>query len=244
MSTDVAVAARDHGRTRRYSIIESSVTTLPVEPLLASWDSSESPSQRRLAEYKATIRALVAERLAAIDGAAGLRLVVGGNRSARGDLDNFLTPVADSLRDPRIASYAAVRRPGQESIIEIGRAVPAPPLAEAAWSFAVARTTTSSDREAWKAEVAAGVGVHRCSTGLGPIEMEIGFAVGPHRSWTNLWKPAIDALGGVLGLTDARPWHPRDDRIDALALHRAVDPALGNAVELGIWWREHGTSAA
>lgn len=238
MSTDVAVAARDHGRTRRYSIIESSVTALPVEPLLASWDSSESPSQRRLAEHRTTVRALVAERLAAVDGGAGMRLVVGGGRSARGDLDNFLTPVADSLRDPRIASYAAVRRPRHESVIEIGRAVPAPPLAEAAWSFAVARTTTSSDRDAWKAEVAAGVGVHRCSTGLGPIEMEIGFAVGPHRSWTNLWKPAIDALRGILGLTDARPWHPRDDRIALLALERELWPELEWDVQVDVWWAE------
>jgi hypothetical protein len=67
--------------------------------------------------------------------------------------------------------------------------------------------------------------------------MELAFRVGPGREWTNLWKPAIDALGGILGLAGTRPWHPRDDRITALSLHRTIDDALVHAVELGVWWR-------
>jgi len=70
--------------------------------------------------------------------------------------------------------------------------------------------------------------------------MEITFRVGPRRAWTNLWKPAIDALGGILGLVGTRAWHPRDERIGALSLHREVDDHLEHAVELGVWWHPLG----
>lgn len=62
--------------------------------------------------------------------------------------------------------------------------------------------------------------------------------VGPQRNWRNLWKSTLDAFEPVLGRTDpARAFHPRDDRITLLALHRSIDPGLGHAVELGFWWR-------
>jgi hypothetical protein len=28
----------------------------------------------------------------------------------------------------------------------------------------------------------------------GPVALEVSFAVGPSRNWTNLWKPTIDAV--------------------------------------------------
>lgn len=72
----------------------------------------------------------------------------------------------------------------------------------------------------------------------GPVEMEIGFRVGPARNWAQLWKPAIDALDPILGRTRPdRAYHPRDDRLVRLGLHRLVDSAAGWMVEIGVWWR-------
>ncbi|MGI8537826.1 MAG: hypothetical protein ACR2K2_15405 [Mycobacteriales bacterium] len=65
------------------------------------------------------------------------------------------------------------------------------------------------------------------------MALDIVFGVGPARSWINLWKPTIDALGALLGASSpARPWHPQDGRVTRLSLHCAVDPALGHQVDL------------
>ena len=50
-------------------------------------------------------------------------------------------------------------------------------------------------------------------------------------------KPAIDALGPVLGIQDpTKPFRPDDDRIVDLAMHRTIDDALVNDVEIEAWW--------
>jgi hypothetical protein len=61
------------------------------------------------------------------------------------------------------------------------------------------------------------------------------FVVSPDRNRVALWKPAIDALGGILG-EGVRPWHPRDDRICLLVLERELRPEIGWDVELVIRW--------
>jgi hypothetical protein len=48
-----------------------------------------------------------------------------------------------------------------------------------------------------------------------------------------LWKPGIDALG--LAKPD-RHFHPLDDRIVSLGLHRKIDDALGWDVVVEAWW--------
>jgi hypothetical protein len=83
----------------------------------------------------------------------------------------------------------------------------------------------------------AAVGQHESARRNGPIELGIRFGVSPQRNWVTLWKPAIDALGGILGDGD-RPWHPRDDRISVLMLERQLRPELRWDVELDVWWAE------
>jgi hypothetical protein len=63
----------------------------------------------------------------------------------------------------------------------------------------------------------------------------IRFRVLPKRNWLSLWKPAIDALGGVRG-EGHRDWHPRDDRISLLVLERELTPDLGWEIELAASW--------
>jgi hypothetical protein len=68
-----------------------------------------------------------------------------------------------------------------------------------------------------------------------PAALEVSFAVGPSRNWTNLWKPTIDALGVLLGWsTPHHPWHTEDGRILDLALHGHVEPELRNDVLITI----------
>ena len=76
-------------------------------------------------------------------------------------------------------------------------------------------------------------------TGSGPVDMHVGFVVSRARNWTTLWKPAIDSLGGILGMDDPRhPFRPRDDRIVRLAFHRTIDDSVGWNIHVGFWWRD------
>lgn len=69
----------------------------------------------------------------------------------------------------------------------------------------------------------------------GPVHLQLHFTVGPGRNWLNLWKPAIDALGKILGHTPAATaWVPLDGRIVDLGLHCRVDPARGNDITITI----------
>jgi len=53
----------------------------------------------------------------------------------------------------------------------------------------------------------------------GPLPLRIRFSVSSRRNWTTLWKPAIDALGPLLGMpVPARPFRPDDDRVVDLSL--------------------------
>jgi hypothetical protein len=68
--------------------------------------------------------------------------------------------------------------------------------------------------------------------------------VSSSRNWSTLWKPAIDALGPVLGIQDpAKPFRPDDDRIVDLAMHCTIDDALVNDVEIEAWWSLSATPA-
>ena len=71
----------------------------------------------------------------------------------------------------------------------------------------------------------------------GPVTLCVSFGVSSRRNWSALWKPAIDALGPVLGIQDPRgPFHTDDDRITSLALHRTIDDTLIHDVALEAWW--------
>jgi hypothetical protein len=221
----------------RFAEADGQPIHLGCEPLVESWDRVDGAAQRRLAAYRADLRELIRPRLATLEGAVAVRLVVGAERLREGDLDNFLTPLAKALGDSRVCSYRAERSSTAPSALVLGPAHRRPTAAGEGWSFRAARTRSSASTEAWKHEVAEAIGRHADAERDHRLEVELALRVGPGRAWVNLWKPAIDALGGILGLVGARPWHPRDDRIVALSLHREVDNALVHTVELGVWWR-------
>lgn len=214
---------------------------LGVNPRLESWERAGHPSQQALGAYLEHVEAAVAPSVRQHAGnAVALRLTVGlpadvALIGAGGDLDNYLYPVVRRLGADRVASAWARKLHGESSIC-VQAAAPTTEDATAGWNSARARTTTSSQSRAWKEEIAAHL--PPVVVPEGPVELQIAFRAGPQRNWTALWKPAIDALGAILGVDDAaRPFSPRDDRITRLGLHHNIAPELGHAVELGVWWR-------
>ena len=54
----------------------------------------------------------------------------------------------------------------------------------------------------------------------------------------NLWKPTMDSMGPVLGYaSQTNPYHPNDDRIVRLQMHKHLDKSLEYDVEITMWWR-------
>jgi hypothetical protein len=96
----------------------------------------------------------------------------------------------------------------------------------------VVETTASSDSRAYKEQVAESL--PNAPLPDGALSVELAFVVSPRRNWLNLWKPTIDALGGLLGSSGDRPWNPHDGRITELGLHRTIDQQIGSRVRIGI----------
>ena len=99
----------------------------------------------------------------------------------------------------------------------------------------VIRTHGSATAAGWKEQIHERCAEKYMQPTTGPVALTIEFRVSSQRNWSELWKPAIDALGPMLGMPHANRFHPRDDRIVALGLHRVVDDSIGHDVELAMW---------
>lgn len=214
---------------------------LPVTPVLESWERAGHPDQQRLRAYLVQIETLAGASLPLADGHLALELIVGLPDSAAldsggRDLDNYLLPIARRIGAQRLDAAFGRKRHAAASTIALAAAIQAagspgePQLS--------VRVTGSSASSAWKQQI------HNacrdvCSSPLapGPMRLCLRLGVSSRRNWSALWKPAIDALGPVLGTQDpARPFRPDDDRIVDLALHRTVDDALHDDVDIDAWW--------
>jgi hypothetical protein len=212
---------------------------LPFPPLVESWERRGDASQMRLAAYRDAVRTLTQPALMTLEPPLALGFHVAGRPDVASgcDLDNFLTPVVKALGGGDAFSFvwATRGRPDERAWLALVRASDARPDMAGRVSHVSARLSVSAERPEWKAALAAVVGEQESARGSGPIELRIRFGVSPKRNWVTLWKPAIDALGGILGEGD-RAWNPRDDRISLLVLERDLKPELKWNVELGIWW--------
>ena len=232
----------------RYAIFVEPPATrgipLGVQPKLESWDATGSPSQIALSGYLDHVEALLAASPLSLDKNAlvlslsvGLpattALTVGGR-----DLDNYVFPIIRRLGAARFVSVWANKSHGTSSV-DVDGAVQGEMKMLSDWQFACAIARSGSQTSAWKHEIADQIGLHATPIeGDGPVELQLSFRLHPRRNWSMVWKPAIDALGCVLGDdSGGRPFHPKDDRIVRLGLHRLDDATLGNAIEVGVWWR-------
>lgn len=217
---------------RWYERPEGETLALRKVPRLASWNKASDPEQVRLHGYLEDTADLLNPSLP--DEPWTLRLDVGlpGGRNLidMADLDNYAHPLAAHLRTDELVSVWCTKRHATTSYVLVAPArETGPPPAV----FTV-RTTASSETPAYKEQVRAAV-LGAPELPVGPVQLQVSFAVGPRRNWLNLWKPTIDALDPLLGATrPGRAWHPKDGRITNLGLHLSTDPVLGNEVLLAI----------
>ena len=207
-------------------------------PQVLSWDASGTWAQQRLIPYRKEI----ADRFAHVTGdSLSFRLDCGlgptTNLEAAGDLDNLLIPVIDALGRPRFVAAWGSKNAGTVSRLAVGAPTEISRAALADWAHARVTTTVSPSTEAWKQQIADQVASAPPLPARGGAALIVSFKVGPGRAWHNLWKPAIDALGHVLGLSGSRRWHPRDGRIVELGLSSQLDPSLGWNVVIDYWWQ-------
>ncbi|MFD0783354.1 hypothetical protein ACFQZ8_05380 [Micromonospora azadirachtae] len=211
-------------------------------PVLESWNAADHPDQRRLRAYlDEVIRLVGADALPpgeplALELVVGLPATIAPDRGGR-DLDNYLFPVVRRIGAGRVAAVFGRKLQQPESTIAVGVAarqadLPGPPQLRI-------RTTTSTQSPAWKHAIHEAC--RRVSSEplpSGPIALYIRFGVSSRRNWSALWKPAIDALGPLLGAPDPKhPFRANDDRIVELELHRDVDDLLADDVVIDFWWR-------
>ncbi|GAA3219617.1 hypothetical protein [Actinocorallia longicatena] len=218
-----------------YALPERAGPRLTVEPRLASWDSAAHPSQVRLEEFLGEAVKACGPGIARLPDPLALRLDIGLPETTplldQHDLDNYLFPLVTRLTRTSgrgFVSVWGVKRHGSGSHLTVAPALPAP---DGAWphTFDV-RTTASSGTTAFKEQIHHALAEAHVLPD-GPLDLHIGFVVGPGRQWPNLWKPAIDAFGRLLGSTSpGRPWHPRDGRIVRLGLSTRTDESLRNDV--------------
>ena len=194
----------------------------------------------RLGEYLAAADAVLGPRYQQLTGLLALRLDVGLPRHAglldQRDLDNYLLPLATLVRrnaPGELASVWGIKQHSARSFVRIETAIPAATAPPAGWRYMV-QTDASSQSPAFKEQIRDQLG-DADPLPPGPVRMQMSFTVGPGRNWLNLWKPAIDALGKILGHAAAPDsWSPLDGRIVDLGLHCRVDPGMGYGVLIAI----------
>ena len=208
----------------RYAGVPADVP-LPSAPRLESWDAAGSTSQTELIAYLRELERLAAPLVASVDGPLAFALDVAlppeADLLVQRDLDNYLFPAVRHLSEVtgrEFVSVSGTKRHGTTSYFGIGQAHAATAGSPGAAHWV--RTTASAETVAYKEQIAAALRDAR-PVPPGPVTLDIAFVVGPGRSWINMWKPTIDALGAS---SPARQWHPQDGRVTRLSLHRAADP--------------------
>jgi hypothetical protein len=188
-----------------------------LEPRLASWNSKSDPAQIGLQAYLTD----VAARLGALPDTPNLflHLQIDVREPARlldgRDLENYLTPLVAKLGASRFVLVSATKRVGGGSYLSIGQAIN------------------------WKQSIRE----HLLASGMpvlppGSVDVQLAFRCSARRNWPQLWKPAGDAMGPILGEPRLdKPFNPADDPILSIAFHRLVDGNRGHDVQIGMWWR-------
>jgi hypothetical protein len=213
---------------------------LAVAPRLASWNRADDPDQVRLEAFLAAAEQLLRPQCEQLTGPLALRLDIGLppviQLLHQRDLDNYLYPLAARLSRTtgrRLVSVWCTKQHSPTSFVRIEPATSIQAAPPSGRRYTV-RTDISSQSAAFKQQI------HDQLTGAatlqdGPVSMQLGFTVGTGRNWLNLWRPAIDALGRILGSANpGRSWHPQDGRIVELGLHCSVNHAFANDVLITI----------
>lgn len=216
-----------------------------VSPLLASWEKSTHPSQVRLRSYLETVIAQLKPLPEDVPLFLHMDIDVGDPKRLlrHHDLENYLTPLFGLrwLPASRFRLVSARKFVGGGSRIMCGIAVPSETTDESGWSHLTFRAGRNATHRDWKERIRQGL-VSVCASPIspGPAHVRLAWQCSSKRNWSMLWKSTGDAMGPVLGCSNAaRPYHLDDDRIQDLALHHQIDDSLGHDVVVGIWCK-HG----
>lgn len=215
-----------------------------IVPLLAQWERSTHPAQRRLHAYLEELRS----RLLPLPDQGNLYLTLSVDVERRErlvrhhDLENYLTPLFGTrcLNASQFVLVQASKRVGGGSSLTIGVAQPESPRLTSCWDHFSHRTAAPATSKQFKEELRSALESSVSKRmAEGPAEVTLAWSCSPARNWVNFWKPTGDAMGAVLGYKDPkRPYNPNDDRIVRLSLHRLDDVQAGEPVTVGMWWRQ------
>lgn len=212
------------------------------EPLVAQWERSTHPAQIRLHKYCDSLTAHVAPLLAGRDHLF-LHLDIAVREPSRllhqYDLENYLTPLfGRRWIDPsRFALVSATKSLAGKSRLLIGTTRSL--LLDGSWRHLACSPSSTPSSKEWKETIRLALET-RSSGPLppGPAEVHIAWRCASTRNWVGLWKPTGDAMGPVLGYASpTKLYHPNDDRIVKLSLHRNVEDRCGWNVDVSFWWR-------
>lgn len=213
----------------------------PIEPQLASWDHGEHPNQQRLIAYLQVVRENFAPLLAN-GGEWALSMTVDLKRNERlyrgNDVENYITPLVNGLGWRHFVYADITKQVGGGSRISIGPALRRPAVPTwSSWSRrVVGRLGTPEGKRSIREGLREAVDAPLPS---GPIAVHLAWRLSAFRNWVGLWKPTGDTMGPVLGEPrfPEKEFHPSDDRITKLILHRIVDDTLDRSeVDVGLWW--------
>lgn len=214
------------------------------EPLVAQWEKRTHPAQIRLNKYLTWLTGEIRPQLNDRDDLF-LHLEIDVQDPAKllhqYDLENYLTPLFGKkwLNPSSFVLVSARKKVGGGNSIEIGQVRWRTNAFENDWSRFSCSPGAGSSKPEWKERIR----VSLASTNpdfipTGPAEVHLAWRCSPNRNWVNLWKPTGDAMGPVLGYTSlVNLYHPRDDRIVHLSMHKTIDPRIGYDVQVGMWWR-------
>jgi len=215
-----------------------------IEPLLASWEHKEHPSQIRLRCYLDDVCSKVGEL--PTDRALFLELRVDvrdpQKLTRHYDVENYLTPLFgtswfDHRQFPLVHGTKCVGGGSSLTVGEIQTESSA--ILGASWQHLATNAGKSPTLKSWKErlnEYVASSGVNEIPDGQ-TIEFHMAWRCSTRRNWVWLWKPTGDALSPILGYNGDNRFNPNDDRITSLTFHRFDDNSVGNDVYVGLWWR-------
>jgi hypothetical protein len=211
------------------------------KPVLALWDAKNAPSQIRLTSYLSELIPRLGP-LPSSDEPLFLDFQIGVSTPERllvaCDLENYLFPLfgAKWLPPNRFVLVSASKQVGIQHRITIGIACPEQPPSHG-WQVAAVSAGAGYTTKRWKERVREELALKAMPLPPGAAHVQIAFQCAQGRNWTNLWKPAGDCMGPILGENRQYGFNPCDDRIVELRLHRVIDSTCGHDIRLHFWWR-------
>ncbi len=158
------------------------------------------------------------------------------------DLENFLTPIADRLRNSSIVLFSGEKRhsrcPNDRSRMILHRAQPT----EMTTGFRFFSVPVMGSPLSWKAQIRKALIAADVETATeGALDMVVALRriASSQSQWWCTWKPIGDALGPILGESrGTKRYDPDDDRIVRLAIDRSPVTGADEGTHVALWWRE------